>query len=46
MVIAGNVSHSIIASGLYNNVVEFYTRYELHNSCDYYSSDIHKNTLI
>jgi hypothetical protein len=41
LVIAGEVSHPVIASVLGNNIVEFSTRYELHNLCEYYLSEIH-----
>lgn len=41
LVIAGEVSHPIIASVLGNNIVEFSTRNELHNLCEYYLSEIH-----
>ena len=32
---AGEVSHPVIASVLGNNIIEFPTRYELHNLCEY-----------
>ena len=41
LVIAGEVSHPVIASVLGNNVVEFSARNELHNLCEYYLSEIH-----
>ena len=41
LVIAGEVSHPVIASVLGNNIIEFPTRYELHNLCEYYLSEIH-----
>ena len=41
LVMAGEVSHPVIASVLGNNVVEFSTGYELHNPCEYYLSEIH-----
>lgn len=41
LVIIGEVSHPVIASVLGNNIIEFPTRYELHNLCEYDLSDIH-----
>ena len=41
LIIAGEVSHPVIAFVLGNNIVEFSTRYELHNLCEYYLSEIH-----
>ena len=41
LVIAGEVSHPVIASVLGNNIIEFPTRYELHNLCEYYLPEIH-----
>ncbi len=38
---AGEVSHPVIASVLGNNIIEFPTRYELHNLCEYVLSEIH-----
>ena len=35
------VSHPVIASVLGNNIIEFPTRYELHNLCEYDLSEIH-----
>lgn len=41
LVITGEVSHPVIASVLGNNIIEFPTRYELHNLCEYDLSEIH-----
>ena len=41
LVMAGEVSHPVIASVLGNNIIEFPTRYELHNLCEYDLSEIH-----
>ena len=41
LVMTGEVSHPVIASVLGNNIIEFPTRYELHNLCEYDLSDIH-----
>lgn len=41
LIVAGKVSHPVIASVLSNNIIEFSTRYELHNLCEYYLSEIH-----
>ena len=39
--IACEVSHPVIASVLGNNIIEFPTKYEPHNLCEYYLSEIH-----
>lgn len=41
LVMTGEVSHPVIASVLGNNIIEFPTRYELHNLCEYDLSEIH-----
>ena len=41
LIVAGEVSHPVIASVLGNNIIEFPTGYELHNLCEYYLSEIH-----
>ncbi len=41
LVITGEVSHPVIASVLGNNIIEFPTRYELHNLCEYDLSEIY-----
>lgn len=41
LAITGEVSHPVIASVLGNNIIEFPTRYELHNLCEYDLSEIH-----
>lgn len=41
LIVAGEVSHPVIASVLGNNIIEFPARYELHNLCEYDLSEIH-----